>query len=67
MTEQRPDNGSFEELASRPRRSAPGQIWDYLATHKKWWLAPLVITLVLLAGLFIAGATGAGPLIYTLF
>jgi len=58
---------SFEERAASPRRSSVGQVWDYLSAHKKWWLLPLILVLLAVAGLLIAGSTGAGPLIYTFF
>jgi len=43
------------------------EIWDFLRVRKKWWLWPIVIS-VLLAGLLImfAGSSTMAP-IYTLF
>ena len=43
-------------------------IWDFLKVRKKYWLAPLIITLVLMSALiiFTQGSVFA-PLIYTIF
>jgi len=43
-------------------------IWDFLKIRKKYWLAPLIITIVLMGGLivFTQGSVVA-PLIYSIF
>ena len=43
-------------------------LWDFLKVRKKYWLAPLIITIVLMGTLivFTQGSVVA-PLIYTLF
>ena len=43
-------------------------IWDYLKIRKKYWLAPLIITIVLMGGLlvFTQGSVVA-PFIYSIF
>ncbi len=43
-------------------------IWDFLRVRKKYWLAPLIITIVLMGALilFTQGSVVA-PLIYTIF
>jgi hypothetical protein len=44
------------------------ELWAFLRTRKKWWLAPLLVAMLLLALLMVfAEGSGAGPLIYTLF
>ncbi len=45
-----------------------GDIWDFLKIRKKYWLAPLIITIVLLGALivFTQGSVVA-PFIYTIF
>ena len=45
-----------------------GDIWDFLKTRKKYWLAPLIITIVLLGTLivFTQGSVIA-PFIYSIF
>ncbi len=43
-------------------------VWDFLKVRKKYWLAPLIITIVLMGSLlvFTQGSVVA-PFIYTLF
>tara|TARA_B100000579_G_scaffold367447_1_gene327811 strand:- start:156 stop:317 length:162 start_codon:yes stop_codon:yes gene_type:complete len=43
-------------------------IWDFLKVRKKYWLAPLIITIVLM-GVLIVFTQGSvvAPFIYTLF
>jgi hypothetical protein len=44
------------------------EFWDFLKVRKKWWLAPIVITLVLLGALIIfTEGSAITPFIYTLF
>ncbi|HEO71398.1 MAG TPA: hypothetical protein ENN80_09050 [Candidatus Hydrogenedentes bacterium] len=55
------------EIDAEPR-SALGEIWDFLRVRKKFWLAPIIISLLLLALLMILG-TQAGvvsPFVYML-
>ncbi|QTN30769.1 hypothetical protein HZ994_01625 [Akkermansiaceae bacterium] len=40
---------------------------SFLGENKKWWLAPILIVLLLFGLLIILGGTGAAPFIYTLF
>jgi len=44
------------------------EFWDFLRVRKKWWLAPVVIILILL-GLILVLTEGSAlaPFIYTLF
>jgi hypothetical protein len=42
--------------------------WGFLTKRKKYWLAPLVITLVVMGGLMLfAQGSAIAPFIYTLF
>ena len=44
------------------------EFWDFLKVRKKWWLAPMLIVLVLLGLLIIVTERSAvAPFIYTLF
>jgi hypothetical protein len=48
--------------------SIVAELWSYLKVRKKWWLAPIIVFLVLLGVLIIASQTSAlAPFIYTLF
>jgi len=40
---------------------------SFLKENKKWWLAPIIIVLLLFGLLIILAGTGAAPFIYTLF
>ena len=43
-------------------------LWDFMRERKKFWLAPLIIVLVLLGGLILlAEGTAVAPFIYTMF
>lgn len=44
------------------------ELWEFLKMRKKWWLAPIVIMLVLLGALIVLTESSAvAPFIYTLF
>jgi len=44
------------------------QFWEFLKIRKKWWLAPIVIALVLVGALIVLSEGSAlAPFIYTLF
>ncbi len=43
-------------------------IWDYMKVRKKYWLAPLIITLLLIGCLIVfTQGTVVAPFIYSLF
>ena len=43
-------------------------VWDFLKTRKKYWLAPLIITIVLMGGLIIfTQGSVVAPFIYSIF
>ena len=43
-------------------------IWDYLKVRKKYWLAPLIITIVLMGALIIfTQGSVVAPFIYSIF
>lgn len=45
-----------------------GTIWGFLRTRKKWWLTPIVVTMVLLGLLIVLSESSAvAPFIYALF
>jgi len=44
------------------------EFWQFLKVRKKWWLAPIVLVLLLLGGLIVlTEGTAVAPFIYTLF
>jgi len=43
-------------------------LWDFLKVRKKYWLAPLIITIVLMGALIvITQGSVVAPFIYTIF
>jgi len=43
-------------------------LWDFMRERKKFWLAPIIIVLLLLGGLILlAEGTAVAPFIYTMF
>jgi len=43
-------------------------IWDFLKVRKKYWLAPLIITMVLMGALlFFTQGSVIAPFIYSIF
>ena len=66
MAEEEQGKSEFEKLQTK-NQSVVGDFIDYLKANKKWWLIPILTTLLLLSALLILAATPAGPFIYTLF
>lgn len=45
-----------------------GEFWDFLKVRKKWWLAPIVLVLLLLGALIVlTEGSAVAPFIYTIF
>lgn len=55
------------EAARAPRPSAWREIWQLLREHKKWWLTPIVLVMLLLGLVALFAGGSAAPFIYTLF
>ena len=66
MNEQE-DQSEFEAESNKRRHGIVAECWNYLFDSKKWWLMPIVLVFLLLGLFVVLTATGAGPLIYTLF
>jgi len=44
------------------------ELWAFMRARKKYWLAPIIIMMVILGALiFIAQGSAVAPFIYTLF
>jgi hypothetical protein len=43
------------------------EFWHFLSQTKKWWLLPIVVTLLVFGVLVFLSGTAAAPFIYTLF
>ncbi len=45
-----------------------GEFWNFLKVRKAWWLAPIIIMLVLVSIVIVFGQSSAvSPFIYALF
>jgi len=70
MSEEQGGHSSNEEFSRMASQTAPSfsrEMWDFIWQNKKWWLTPIIVALLLLAGLLVLGASGAAPFIYTIF
>ncbi len=61
------ESKDFETAASENQRSLVGEFIGFLKQNRKFWLLPLIVVMLLLAGLLILSSTAAAPFIYTLF
>jgi hypothetical protein len=61
------DEHELRQLASEERVSFLAELFAFMREHKKWWLLPIVVTLLLFGALVLLSGTAAGPFIYTLF
>lgn len=45
-----------------------GELWSFLRVRKKWWLAPIIVFLILLGALIVfTQGSALAPFIYALF
>ncbi len=52
----------------RNKLSIVGDLWAFMKVRKKWWLAPIMVMLLLLSTLLVLTQGSAlAPFIYTLF
>ncbi len=49
------------------RRSFIAELFDFILSNKAYFIAPIIIVLMLVGALIILGGTKAAPFIYTLF
>jgi hypothetical protein len=50
------------------RKSLISELWDFMRVRKKWWLAPMILVLVLVGALLVfAQGSALAPFIYTIF
>lgn len=57
----------FEKLAEAEDPGIVREFIDFLRYNKKWWMAPILIVMLLLIGLAFLTASPVAPFIYTLF
>jgi len=61
------EDADFARQAASPQTGFLSEFWSFLRWNKKWWLAPLVATLLLLGVLALLGGSPATAFIYALF
>ena len=58
----------FQKLAeSAPQPSLAAEFLGFLRTNKKWWLAPILLILLVFGALLFLSTTAAAPFIYSIF
>lgn len=65
MKEDRKDN--VEELLEQPNQGIVREFIAFARAHKKLWLIPLFLILLLVGFLILVGGSSAAPFIYRLF
>ena len=61
------DENDFLAQAAGKQTGLVAEFFGFLKANKKWWLAPIIISILLLGLLVLLGGTAAAPFIYTLF
>ena len=61
------DRSDCQQIASGKQVGIVREFWDFLKHNKKWWLTPIILSLLLIALIVITTGSGAAPFIYTLF
>lgn len=61
------DARRFDDEARQSQVGLAAELASFLLHNKKWWLAPILVVLLVLGLLVILAGSGAGPFIYTLF
>ena len=63
-------NRQADDFQRQSEQKPPGLIsefFDFVLHNKKWWLIPIVVSLLVLGLLAFLGSTPLAPFIYTLF
>lgn len=62
------DQRDFAEIAEEDQsESIVAEFIEFLGSNKKWWLAPIMIVLMLMGLVVLFSSSAAAPFIYTLF
>ena len=63
--ESNPEQNSFEAEADQAEMGLIAEFCDFIKHNKKWWLTPIILIILLMAGAILLGP--AAPFIYPLF
>ena len=58
---------AFEQAQQEKQAGILKEFYLFLKHNKKYWMIPIVLTLLALAALILLGGTAVAPFIYTLF
>lgn len=61
------EEAPIAELAKARESGLAVEVLRFVAHTRKWWLAPIIIMMLMVAGLLVLTGTGVAPLIYALF
>ena len=64
MTE---ENEFAKEARSGKNDNIVRELWGFMSDNKKWWLAPILLSMLAVGALAVFGGSGAAPFVYTLF
>jgi hypothetical protein len=65
---ERKENEFERAAAEQGRGGLFRDLWGFMKQNKKWWLLPLLLTLLVFGLLvFLSSSSGLTPFIYTLF
>ncbi len=67
MSSERNADRDFAFQAEQPQSSLLAEMWALVRDNKKWWLTPILLSIIVLGCLVFLGGTGAAPFIYALF
>lgn len=57
----------FLREAAKPQAGLVREFWEFLKHNKKWWLAPIVVVILLIGLLVVLSGSGVGAFMYTIF
>ena len=58
---------AFVRQAQQKRSGLFTELVDFLLNNKKWWMTPIILSLLLVGALIFFSGTAVAPFIYTLF
>jgi hypothetical protein len=58
---------TFRQEAEGRQAGLVREFWDFLKHNKKWWLAPIVIVILIIGLLVVLSGSGVGAFMYTIF
>jgi len=67
MRQEQRDIDDFAKHAAGKQAGLLSEVAEYLRITRKWWLAPIILILLLVGIVVVLGGTAVAPLIYTLF